>query len=298
MTRFRLAAGTVALFVGAFFVSESALAQSAEEEVARQTARLISEAIGSRIGEDVEAVTAAPAEEAAGAAPEEMPNTVWGSLTYNRVDFDDADGGVDIFLTSVGYDRRFGSFIPGVSLTGSFATPDDIAGVDGGDLNSATLSPYLAYIINEYLFVNGLVGLSLGTFDNPVGDADLLGVFTQEEINGVLAEGNWRFNGKVGHRFSYSEIDPDAGPSTDSTSHTVVAGAKVGHRFDMVTPYVGTQYEHLIPDEGDDDDFLYFFVGFKMDVVEEFDMDLSGQAEVINDTTDSYKVTWQGRYRF
>lgn len=298
MTRSRLAAGTVALFVSTFFASGSALAQSAEEEVARQTARLISEAIGSRIGEDVEAVTVAPAEEAAGAAPEEMPNTVWGSLTYNRVDFDDADGGVDIFLTSLGYDRRFGSFIPGVSLTGSFASVDDIAGVDGGNLNSATLSPYLAYIVNEYLFVNGLVGLSLGSFDNPLGDADLLGVFTQEEINGVFAEGDWRFNGKVGHRFSYSEIDPEAGPSSDSTSHTIIAGAKVGHHFDMVTPYVGTQYEHLIPDEGDDDDFLYFFVGFKMDVVEEFDMDLSGQAEVINDTTDSYKVTWQGRYRF
>lgn len=298
MMRIHAAAGAAAIIMSTYLASASAFAQSPEEEVARQTARLISEAIGSRIGEDVEALSAAPAAEEAGAAPEDMPNTVWGSLTYNRVDFEDADGGVDIFLTSIGYDRRFGSFIPGVSLTGSYAAPDDVAGVDGGNLNTATISPYLAYIINEYLFVNGLVGLSLGSFDHPLGDADLLGVFTQEEINGVLAEGNWRFSGKVGHRFSYSEFDPDAGASTDSTSHTVVAGAKVGHRFDMVTPYVGTQYEHLIPDEGDDDDFLYFFVGFKMDVVEEFDMDLSGQAEVINDTTDSYKVTWQGRYRF
>lgn len=291
-------AAAVTIVMGMCCASAPVLAQSPEEEVARQTARLISEAIGSRIGEDVEAITVAPAAEEAGAAPEEMPNTVWGSLTYNRVDIEDADAGIDIFLTSIGYDRRFGSFIPGVSVTGSYAAPDDIAGVDGGNLNSATLSPYLAYIINEYLFVNGLVGLTLGSFDHPLGDADLLGVFTQEEINGVLAEGNWRFNGKVGHRFSYSEFDPEAGPSTDSTSHTIVAGAKVGHRFDMVTPYVGTQYEHLIPDEGDDDDFLYLFVGFKMDVADEFDMDLSGQAEVINDTTDSYKVTWQGRYRF
>lgn len=282
---------------GALVLAESALAQTAEEEVARQTARLISEAISTRVGEDVEDVYA-PAAEEAGAAPEALPNTIWGSITYNRVDLD-ADGpGIDIFLTTLGYDRRLGSFIPGVSVTGSYATPDDFGGVDGGNLNTATLSPYLAYIINNFLFVNGLVGLSLGSFDNPAGDADTLGVFTQEEINAAFAEDNWRFGIKAGHRFTYNEFDPDAGTSTDSTANTIIAGGKVGHRFDMVTPYVGTQYEHLIPDEGEDDDFLYFYIGFKVDVVEEFDMDLSGQAEVINENTDSYKVTWMGRYRF
>lgn len=298
MTRIQSLTVSAPVLLGALLLAGSANAQSAEEEVARQTARLISEAISSRVGEDVGTVYGAPAAEEAGASPADLPNTVWGSLTYNRVDFDDGGPGVDIFQTSIGFDHRFGNLIPGASITGSYATPDDVAGVDGGNLNTVTISPYLAYIINDWLFANGLVGLSLGSFDNPLGDADTLGVFTQEEINAVFREGEWRFGAKAGHRFSYSEIDPDAGPSTDSTSHTLIAGGKVGYKFDMVTPYVGTQYEHLIPDAGDDDDFLYFYVGFKMDVVQEFSMDLSGQAEVVNDTTDSYKVTWQGRYRF
>jgi hypothetical protein len=47
-----------------------------------------------------------------------------------------------------------------------------------------------------------------------------------------------------------------------------------------------------------DDDFVYLTVGFAMEAAPDFSMDLSGQAEVLDEDTTSYSVTWQGRYRF
>jgi hypothetical protein len=47
-----------------------------------------------------------------------------------------------------------------------------------------------------------------------------------------------------------------------------------------------------------DDDFVYLMVGFAMQAAPDFSMDLSGQAEVLDDETTSYNVTWQGRFQF
>src|SRR5262249_36935070 len=158
MRRFALLAAAVAALIGSAGWEHRAKAQSAEEEVARQTARLISDAIGRRVQEDVGVVYAAPPEQEA-APPEELLNTVWATATYNRIEFDDAPGGIDIFLGTIGYDHKFGSFIPGISVTGSGFDVDDVDASGQG----ATVSPYAAYVFNDYFFVHGLVGFSVGS---------------------------------------------------------------------------------------------------------------------------------------
>jgi hypothetical protein len=295
MIRISLAAAAFALLAGSFGWQGSAQAQSSEEEVARQTARLISDAIGRRVGEDV-GVTYAPVKVEEEAAPpsEDLLNTVWATATYNRIEIDDGPGGIDIFLGTVGYDRRFGSFVPGVSVTGAIADVDDISGSSG----TATVSPYAAYIFNDYFFVHGIVGFSFGDSDIGGFDSESFGIFTEEDANVVYKTGNWRLGGKAGHRFTYNEFDPDGGPSDDATAHTLLAGAKVGYQVDIVTPYVGTQYEHLFPEEGEEDDFLYLYAGAAVDVTNTFSMDFTGQAEVVNENTSSYSGTIQGRFKF
>src|SRR5215468_6265031 len=112
---------TLAVAAGAFAAlcnwSIPAAAQSAEEEVAKQTARQISDAISKRVGEDVGVVYAAPGAQGMATSSGEFLDSAWGTLTYNRVDFDrgtfGASDGVDIFLGTVGYDHRFDNFIPG-----------------------------------------------------------------------------------------------------------------------------------------------------------------------------------------
>lgn len=295
LSTFVVAAGAL---LGVCNWSIPALAQSAEEEVAKQTSRLISDAISKRVGDDVEAVYAAPGTQGMATESADALNTVWGTLTYNRVDVDGSFGGggdgVDIFLGTVGYDHRLGAFIPGVSLTGAIASVDSISGTS----DTATISPYLGYIINDWFFVNGLVGLSLGTSDIGGLDSDSVGVFTEEDANFVWREGNWLATAKAGHRFRHTTTDTDGFGSTDSEANTVLAGGKVGYKIDTVRPYVGAQYEYNFNNDAEDADFVYLLVGFAMDAAPAFSMDLSGQAEVLDEDTTSYGVTWQGRYRF
>ena len=293
---------TLAVAAGALMAlcgwSTPAAAQSAEEEVAKQTARLISNAIAERVGDDVEVVYAAPGTQGMVTESSDMLNTVWGTMTYNRVDFDGGFGGssgVDIFLGTVGYDHRFDNFIPGISVTGAYANVDQTTGSSAG----ATVSPYLGYIVNDWFFLNGLVGVSMSNADIGGGDSDSVGVFTEEDANAVWHSGNWLVTGKAGHRFRHSRDHEDGFGSTDSDANTVLVGGKVGYRVDHVLlPYVGAQYEYNFNVDAPDDDFVYLTVGFAMQAAPDFSMDLSGQAEVLDDETTSYNVTWQGRFQF
>jgi hypothetical protein len=92
-------------FVGLCNWSVPAAAQSAEEEVAKQTARLISDAIAKRVGQDVGVVYVAPGQQGMATESADLLNTVWGTMTYNRVDFEGGtfggSSGVDIFLGTV-----------------------------------------------------------------------------------------------------------------------------------------------------------------------------------------------------
>ena len=293
---------TVAVAAGALLGlcnwSTPAAAQGAEEEVAKQTARLISDAISRRVGEDVGVVYAAPGTQGMATESADLLNTAWGTLTYNRVDVDGGfaggGGGVDIFLGTVGYDHRFDAFIPGISVTGAIAGVDQVSGTS----DTATISPYLGYIINDYFFLNALVGLSLGTSDIGGLDSDSTGVFTEEDANVVWRDGNWLATGKAGHRFRHTRSHADGFGSTDSDANTALVGGKIGYKIDTVRPYVGTQYEYNFNKDTEDKDFIYMLVGFAMDAAPDFTMDLSGQAEVLDTDTTSYSVTWQGRYKF
>jgi hypothetical protein len=179
-------------------------------------------------------------------------------------------------------------------VTGAYATVDQTTGSSAG----ATISPYLGYIINDWFFLNGLVGVSLSNADIGGGDSDSVGVFTEEDANVVWRSGNLLATGKAGHRFRHSTDHEDGFGSTDSDANTLLGGGKVGYRIDTVLPYVGAQYEYNFNVDEEDDDFLYLMVGFAMNAAPDFSMDLSGQAEVIDPDTTSYSVTWQGRYSF
>ncbi len=297
LSTFVVAAG---MLLGACHWSLPAAAQSAEEEVAKQTARLISDAIAKRVGDDVGVVYAAPGTEGMATESADLLNTAWGTLTYNRVDVDGGFGrgggssGIDIFLGTVGYDHRFDAFIPGISVTGATADVDNVS----GNSDTATISPYLGYVFNDWFFVNGLVGLSLGSSDIGGLDSDSTGVFTEEDANFVWRDGNWLATAKAGHRFRHTTSHTDGFGSSDSDANTVLGGGKVGYKIDTVRPYVGAQYEYNFNKDAEDKDFVYLLVGFAMTATPEFTMDLSGQAEVLDTDTTSYSITWQGRYRF
>jgi len=299
MYRFVTLAVAAGAVLGLCSWSVVAFAQSAEEEVAKQTARQISDAISKRVGEDVGVVYAAPGAQGMATGSGEFLDSAWGTLTYNRVDFDGGtfggSNGVNIFLGTVGYDHRFDNFIPGISVTGAHAKVDDVTGSSDG----ATVSPYLGYIVNDWFFLNALVGVSLSNSDIGGANSDSTGVFTEEDANVVWHDGNWLATGKAGHRFQHSRDHEDGLGSTDTDANTLLVGGKVGYLVDnVVRPYLGTQYEYNFNVDQEDDDFLYLLIGFAMTVDQQFSMDLSGQAEVIDPDTTAYSITWQGVYRF
>jgi hypothetical protein len=136
--------------------------------IAKQTARQISDAFSSGSAK-MWGHLCRPGRAGHGDRVSEFLNSAWGTLTYNRVDFDGGtfggSDGVNIFLGTVGYDHRFDNFIPGISVTGAHAKVDDVTGSSDG----ATVSPYLGYIVNDWFFLNALVGLSLSPTPTSAG---------------------------------------------------------------------------------------------------------------------------------
>jgi hypothetical protein len=215
---FRLARAVgTALAIGS--VPGLAHAQNAQEEVDKQVAKLIGDAISSRV--------AARAAEDAGAEK----NSLWGSYTRLKVDLPAFPGTPAIDSKSdvgiVGYDREISQqWLAGVS-----ASYSDTSGFDS---NSWSVSPYLAYRFTPALFAIGSLtyGRSefststptgLGSVATTSGDTEAWGAALS--LNGLYRSNNWLAKGRA--EVSWTRSESDTGTFVPASTFTLPFGGAI-----------------------------------------------------------------------
>lgn len=178
-----------------------------QEEVNKQVAKLIGDAVSTRVSASVEQSQAAP-----------LPNNAWGS--YSRLNIDPKDSsniGTDI--TVLGYDRDLGqNWIAGVAVSYDHT----------GDINSHGwgVSPYVAYRFSKSYFA--VVRADFTNFGAPGVDGHSSG--GAASFNGAHQFGN--LYGKWRVETGVTEADSRSGGVSSTTSATKYLGdAELGYHF-------------------------------------------------------------------
>jgi hypothetical protein len=258
-----------------------AQADDAEKEVTKQTTRQISSAIVGR-------VTATE-----GSAPGAV--AVWSTTSYNWISIRNGsssgfgvtpgavappDFSVRLFQQIIGADTRVGPFVLGLSgafsHTGGdqagFATPPGFS-TGSTDLtgHSFSVSPYAAFVLDQYFFFTGLVGYTRGTSSVTTGasmfsfpglppttfpgsdiDSNADTFFTDVAGNVVypIPDTPITLGGRAGYRYQYSWVHQDNAPSTGFGNNTYYAAVEGRYSIDAWVPYVRAQYEYYQPLSG------------------------------------------------
>ena len=180
----------------------------AQEEVNKQIAKLIGDAVSTRVSS-----TTAPAPGA------QLPNNAWGSYSRLTVDPEGSSSiGTDILVG--GYDRDLSKdWVAGVAL--SYNRSNKFS-ADGW-----SLSPYVAYRFNEAIF--GVVRAGYSEFDARGVNGDSMSV--AGSVNGIHRFGNaygqWR--AEIG--FSDTDMRATGGTNTQSTATSYIGDGELGYYF-------------------------------------------------------------------
>ena len=219
-----LAITTVAAFLAT--ASSVAFAQNAQEEVNKQIAKLIGDAISNRVS------TKALDAVGQGAANAEK-NALWGSYTRLRVDFSGAGFNGDSRSNAyvAGYDRDVTeNFIAGVAV--NYVDSGGSIGAFSIDAHSQGISPYLTYLFTKNIF--GIVRLDYN--ESSGGGFRIESYGAAASINGVYRSGDLVGKG----RLELGTNRSDAGALGGKQNTTLYSGdGELGYYF---TP---TVYGHV-----------------------------------------------------
>ena len=303
--RLVLRGAAAAVAAGLLLIGADAVAQVGQEELSRETARLISDAIASRIEESVSVPAATNGEEA-----DRRRMGFWGTASHTTLVDDDLvvagaiiDFDLDIIQTNLGVDRRWDDFYLGVTATGAHAEFDGSASIGGGitgtvdgTADGAAITPYGAWLFNDNIFVVGLAQFGGAFFDGRVTGAgsDLSGSFfgtaltTEVDLNGIFSHENWRFSGKAGHRFTLIGLPLSDREVISFTVHTLLLGGKASYQIGDWQPYAQAQFEEVLPEVGPSLEFLFVRPGVLWQANDRLTFGVEGNVEVVNRFTNSY----------
>jgi hypothetical protein len=283
-------------------------AQSADEEVVKQTTRQISDSIARRVSAS------------AVAAIEDQALNAWATLSYNTLEVDAGGGGdsdSDIYQGVFGVDRKFGSFYFGLAGAYSYSETDGGGGAVGSDVDadSYTIAPYAGYSFSKNFFAVLLAGYSISESDGgaATGDTDVDTFFTDLSLNSVHVVEQYILKAKAGWRYSDSDADVDVvapggmaggfAAGGDSESHILYLGGEVGYRIGAWTPYARAVFEYFEPEDepaGSDVDHTSAFVtlGFTHDVTQAVTLGAGLMTQLGADDVDNHQVFVEGRIKF
>ncbi len=244
----KLATAVTATFLAVF--SCTVFAQNVQEEVNKQIAKLIGDAISSRVS--ARALDAAAGRPGAAGAEK---NALWGSYTRINADFSGGAGGAGISSDTstnayvAGYDREltnnliFGASVNYADTSGSSLTttpavpaiPPFFAGipatttVTNNDSHSKGISPYLTYLFTPNVF--GILRLNYTDFSG--GESYGAAI----SINGVHRAGDFVARGRLELGSTHSKA---AGTTSNATNYS--GDAEAGYFFTpAVYGHVGLQ---------------------------------------------------------
>lgn len=133
--------------VGALLASSNSAFAQSQDEVNKQIAKLIGEAISARVATSIEAK--GPGKKA--------QNSVYGSYSFIDTEFSGTNSDTDLYL--LGYDRDITSkIVIGAALNHSRTDLNQNA----SDFKSTGIDPYLTYLFNENIFAIFRIGYSVG----------------------------------------------------------------------------------------------------------------------------------------
>jgi len=260
---FAFAATTVAGSIGA----PMAFAQSATEEVVRQTSRQVSDAISRRVGEVSADVVQAQAQDKRPKG-EQAQNSIWFQQSFDRITPDDTtsfDYEVDIYQSVLGGDMRHERFLFGASggvaratvssniadkvssafsaagLGSGDATTASLTSSFGGDSNTYSISPYGAYIIDERFFLMGLASYQRAQPDGTAVNSNTLLGDVSINARGTIA--SWFIEGRAGYRYAHTWFASANNNDDDQDTHTPYVHVKGGYDAGMFKPFASFGYE-------------------------------------------------------
>ena len=288
-----------------------ALAQQGQQELNRETARQISNAIARRIEETLSLPVLAEDEDA-----EERRNALWGTASYTTVvddDLGDVDFEINLLQSNLGVDRRFGPAYLGVAVSAAHADVEVSVGADTGegDVEVAAVTPYGAFLISDHVYITTLVQ-GLGAFIDGEGtedegdldesDVDIkafaASLVTEVAINGVFSMGNWRSSARAGHRLILIGIPLSDSEIAGIAINTFLLGGKVGYQIDKWQPYVQVEFEDVFPDIGPELEFLFIRPGVMWRPSDRLTFGLEGNVEVANKETTTFGGQLNFRWKF
>ncbi|RVU36465.1 autotransporter outer membrane beta-barrel domain-containing protein [Hwanghaeella grinnelliae] len=192
----------------------------------------------------------------------------WTNLTWTHFSSDatGADFNADQYLALAGADMT-GSYL-GLSLgddlllgaAASFEVGDIDTKFNGGELQSlgAGVTPYVAYIVNEYFYLSGIAGVTyvqsdvdfLEAGNRESGDFSTLRWYTGASANLNYYVDMWEFGGTLGYLYardsadSYTESDGDFVNARTTNLGQASLAARAGYNFDNVLVYGIGSYEY------------------------------------------------------
>ena len=295
-----------AVGVAMLLVGSGALAQQGQQELNRETARQISNAIARRIEETLSLPVLAEDEDA-----EERRNALWGTASYTTVvddDLGDVDFEINLLQSNLGVDRRFGPAYLGVAASAAHADFEGSLGTDTaeGDIEIAAVTPYGAFLISDHVYITTLAqvlgafidGEATGDDFDISGNAFAASLVTEVAMNGVFSLGNWRSSARAGHRLILVGIPLSDSEIEGIAINTFLLGGKVGYQIDKWQPYVQVEFEDVFPDIGPELIFLFIRPGVTWRPSDRLSFGLEGNVEVANKETTTFGGQLNFRWKF
>ncbi len=188
---------------------------------------------------------------------------IWANGAYSN--YDDSLSSTDMdgrtWNATVGVDYMFLDWlIAGVSVGGEDTHLDTNYNRGQLDMDGVTVSPYVLFLLNQYIAVDGAVGYSdldidqdrtlPGTATVVTSSLDADRVFGAAGINASVWRGNWNFSGRLG--YFYTTQDNDAFVESDGTVNAELdtqlgqaqLSGRVAYYAGIAMPYVSVAFNY------------------------------------------------------
>lgn len=181
-----------------------------------------------------------------GTSPKDL--STWGDASFANLQDDDKIVSFDTNIYQIvgGVDKSFGDLIVGSAIT--YAYTNNTQFFQDYTSNNVGITPYLAYKLNDYFFLSGLLGYTYSGINGQSRqpDSDLNAFTTEGNLNAFNTIDSFILKGRIGVRYNYTDTSIDNGRSGSSNSITAIADAEVGYMItEEFSVFAGTQYEYV-----------------------------------------------------
>ncbi|MGR8935989.1 MAG: autotransporter outer membrane beta-barrel domain-containing protein [Gammaproteobacteria bacterium] len=230
------------------------------------------------------------------------PASVWTTFAWSSLSNDglQANYDTDIFQSTSGFDKRFGNFIVGASVSYAYSDTTmikDSIGMDvGSQVHTVDLTPFAAYVISPNWFISAFTGYNYSRTLPlaEMGDADTDGYNSEIALNGLQMIDRWSMRGKVGMRYQHSHTNTEPMTPGGATHRSnldnfiALADSEIGYSFsNNLRAYTGVLFEfNSRPSLGKVEGIFYYNAGVDYWFSDRFNLGMKIQTDLNNENVD------------